>query len=149
MIKEAAAMARPPRSQPTDGELEILKALWDQGPSELKHVCAALRRGRPVATTTVATTLKLMQEKGLVDRDEGSRTSIWSARVSREEASTSLVRRLMDLVFDGSARRLVAHMIESEKLSPQERAEIRRLLDEGSTGTAVVPRPPRKKREKP
>ena len=41
-------MARPPRSQPTEGELEILKALWEQGPSELKQVCAALRRGRPV-----------------------------------------------------------------------------------------------------
>jgi predicted transcriptional regulator len=142
-------MARPPRSQPTDGELEILKVLWEQGPSELKHVCAALRRGRPVATTTVATMLKLMQEKGLVDRDEGSRSSVWSARVSREAASTSLVRRLMDLVFDGSARRLLAHMIETEKLSPQERAEIRRLLDQRSTGTTVAPPPRQKKGESP
>ena len=142
-------MARPARSQPTEGELEILKALWEQGPSELKQVCAALRRGRPVATTTVATMLKLMQEKGLVDRDEASRSSVWSARVSREAASTSLVRRLMDLVFDGSARRLLAHMIETEKLSPQERAEIRRLLDEGNTGTTVAPRLRKKKGEKP
>jgi BlaI family penicillinase repressor len=141
-------MARPPRSQPTEGELEILKVLWEQGPSELKHVCAGLRRGRPVATTTVATMLKLMQEKALVDRDEAARSSVWSARVSREVASTSLVRRLMDLVFDGSARRLLAHMIETEKLSPQERAEIRRLLDGRSTGTAVTPRPRPKKGEK-
>ncbi len=37
-------MARPARSQPTDGELEILKTLWEQGPSELKQVCGALRR---------------------------------------------------------------------------------------------------------
>ena len=41
--------------------------------------------------------LKLMQEKGLVDRDEAARSSVWSARVSRETASTSLVRRLIDL----------------------------------------------------
>jgi BlaI family transcriptional regulator, penicillinase repressor len=142
-------MARPPSSQPTEGELEILKALWEQGPSELKQVCAALRRGRPVATTTVATMLKLMQEKGLVDRDEASRSSVWSARVSREAASTSLVRRLMDLVFDGSAQRLLAHMIETEKLSPQERTEIRRLLDEESTGTAVAPRSRKKKGAQP
>jgi BlaI family transcriptional regulator, penicillinase repressor len=54
----------------------------------------------------------------------------------------------MDLVFDGSARRLLAHMIETEKLSPQERAEIRRLLDGRSTGTAVTPRPRQKKGEK-
>ena len=111
-------MARPARSQPTEGELEILKALWEQGPSELKQVCAALRRGRQVATTTVATMLKLMQEKGLVDRDFTSRSSIWSARVSRETASTSLVRRLMDLVFDGSARRLLAAHDRDRKAPP-------------------------------
>jgi len=142
-------MSRPASSQPTEGELEILKALWEQGPSELKQVCAALRRGRPVATTTVATMLKLMQEKGLVNRDEAARSSVWSARVSREAASTSLVRRLMGLVFDGSARRLLAHMIETEKLSPQERAEIRRMLDEGRSGARVAPRPGKKKGEKP
>ena len=125
-------MARPASTQPTDGELEILKVLWDEGPSGLKQVCDALRRGRPVATTTVATMLKLMQDKGLVDRDEGEagRGSVYSARVSREAASTGLVRRLVDMVFDGSARRLVAHMLENEKLSECDRAEIRRLLDE-------------------
>ena len=63
-------MARPPSAQPTEGELEILKVLWEQGPSGLSAVCAGLRKGRPVATTTVATMLKLMQEKGLVDRGE-------------------------------------------------------------------------------
>src|ERR1700678_3057237 len=143
-------MARPARLQPTEGELEILKALWDQGPSELKQVCAALRRGRPVATTTVATMLKLMQEKGLVDRDEAARSSVWSANVSRETASTNLLRRLMDLVFDGSARRLLAHMIETEKLSAHERAEIRRLLDgEHASPPTAGPRAGKKKGDKP
>ncbi len=138
-------MARPPRSQPTDGELEILKVLWEQGPSGLKPVCDGLRKVRPVATTTVATMLKLMQEKGLVDRSEAARGSVYSARVSREAASTSLVRRLMDLVFDGSARRLVTHMLETEKLSARDRDEIRRLLDEAGARPADEPRP-RKKR---
>jgi BlaI family transcriptional regulator, penicillinase repressor len=125
-------MARPASTQPTDGELEILKVLWEHGPSPLKQVCEGLRRARPVATTTVATMLKLMQEKGLVERGEGEagRGSVYSARVSREAASTGLVRRLVDTIFDGSARRLVAHMLESGKLSDGDRAEIRRMLDE-------------------
>src|SRR5262245_47763548 len=112
-ISRGAAMARPARLQPTEGELEILKVLWDEGPSELKQVCAGLRRNRPVARTTVATMLKLMQGKGLVGRAEAGRGSVYAARLSREAVSTSLVRRLMDLVFDGSARRLVAHMLET------------------------------------
>jgi predicted transcriptional regulator len=146
---EEPAMARPARSQPTEGELEILKVLWEQGPSELKQVCAAVRRDRLVATTTVATMLKLMQEKGLVERGEAARGSVYSARVSRTAASTSLVHRLMDLVFDGSARRLVAHMLETEKLSARDRAEIRRLLDEDDARTAHASRPRRKKGGQP
>ena len=125
-------MARPASAQPTDGELEILKVLWEHGPSGLKQVCDGLRRARPVATTTVATMLKLMQEKGLVARGAGedARGSVYSARISREAASTGLIRRLVDVIFDGSARRLMAHMLENENLSERDHAEIRRLLDE-------------------
>ena len=74
-------MARPPSTQPTEGELEILKVLWERGPSGLKQVCDGLRRVRPVATTTVATMLRLMQDKGLVERGEGesARGSVYSA----------------------------------------------------------------------
>lgn len=139
-------MARPASTQPTDGELEILKVLWERGPCGLKQVCDGLRQSRPVATTTVATMLKMMQDKGLVARGEGegTRGSVYSARVSREVASSGLVRRLVDLVFDGSARRLVAHMLENEALSDRDRAEIRRLLDEDEA-RAIQGRPARKK----
>ncbi len=135
-------MARPASTQPTEGELEILKVLWDQGPCGLKQVCDALRRTRPVATTTVATMLKLMLDKGLVERGEGggARGSVYSAVVSRQTASTGLVRRLVNMVFDGSARRLVAHMLENEKLSERDRAEIRRLLDEDDARKAEAGR---------
>ncbi|SRR5579883_2583172 len=135
-------MARPASTQPTEGELEILKVLWDRGPCGLKQVCDGLRRARPVATTTVATMLRVMQEKGLVERaeGEGARGSLYSAAISRAEASTGLVRRLVDAVFDGSARRLVAHMLENENLSERDRAEIRRLLDEDDAKKSEGPR---------
>lgn len=135
-------MSRPASTEPTDGELEILKVLWVQGPSGLKQVCDGLRRGRPVATTTVATMLKLMQEKGLVERceAEAARGSVYSAGVSREAASRGLVRRLVDRVFDGSARRLVAHMLENEKLSEHDRAELRCMLDEDDEKQVGAPR---------
>jgi BlaI family penicillinase repressor len=125
-------MARPASTQPTEGELEILRVLWGAGPSELKQVCAGLRRNRPVATTTVATMLRVMQEKGLVDRHEGEnpRASVWSAHVTGAAAGTTINKRLLDLVFDGSARGLVAHMVETGKLSEGDRREIRRLLDD-------------------
>ncbi len=122
-------MARPTSTQPTDGELEILKVLWPAGPVALGQVCAALRSRRPVATTTVATMLQVMRGKGLVKRTRGPRGFLWSAKVSQEAAASRLLGKVLDHVFDGSAQRLVAHLLDEGKLSARDRQEIRRLLE--------------------
>ena len=57
---------------------------------------------------------------------------LWSANTTRQNAATGLVGKLVDLVFDGSAHRLVAHLLESDQLSDQEREELRRLIDTGA-----------------
>jgi BlaI family penicillinase repressor len=121
-------MARSASLQPTDGELEILKALWSSGPAPLRDVCAALRRQRPVAPTTVATMLQIMRKKGLVKRTGGTRGFLWAAKVTQEAATSSLLQKLLDHVFDGSAQRLVAHLLDEGALSEQDCREIRRLL---------------------
>lgn len=128
-------MARKPSTQPTDGELEILNILWGAGRADLRAIRAALQEKRPVATTTIATMLKLMRDKGLVDRGDGPRGYVWSAKITRKAARAGLIGRLVDLAFEGSARGLVAHMLEAGKLSAQDRQEIRRLLDEGDRKT--------------
>jgi BlaI family penicillinase repressor len=121
-------MPRPASRQPTDGELEILKVLWREAPLPLGEVCAALRQRRPVAATTVATMLQIMLDKGLVKRTRGPRGSLWAAKVTQERAASGLLRRVLDHVFDGSARRLVAHLLDEGQLSARDREEIRRLL---------------------
>jgi BlaI family transcriptional regulator, penicillinase repressor len=129
-------MARPPSAHPTDGELEMLQVLWHIGPCSLGQICAALRRRRPIATTTVATMLKVMLEKGLVRRRKTPQGYFWSAKTTRQSAAKGLVRKLVDSLFDGSAQRLVAHLLESGQLSPEDRQELRRLID-----TARKPNP--------
>lgn len=121
-------MARPASNQPTDGELELLKVLWEHGPAELGAICAELRRQRPVATTTVATMLKIMLEKQLVKRTASKRRYLWSAKVSREHATRGLVKQLIDRAFDGSAQSLVAHLVEAQKLSEEDRRQILSML---------------------
>ncbi|SIO41771.1 Predicted transcriptional regulator [Singulisphaera sp. GP187] len=122
-------MARPPSAHPTDAELEILKILWDAGPSELGPIVTRLNLGRAVATTTVATTLKIMMQKGWVERRQGDRGYLWAALVSQKEATSGLLRKLLDRAFDGSAGRLVARLVEDGALSQRDRDEIRRLLE--------------------
>src|SRR5271157_2740591 len=121
-------MARPPSTQPTDGELEILKILWEAGPAGLGQVHEVLRKRRGVAVTTVATMLKMMLAKELVQRENGPRGYLWTARVSRKAAVSGLISKLVQHVFDGSARRLVAHLIQEGDLNDHERAEILDLL---------------------
>ena len=120
-------MARPASKQPTEVELEILKLLWRTGASELRAICDGL--GRPVATTTVATMLKIMLEKNLVKREKGPKGYLWSARVSESSTTRGMLRHLIDRAFDGSADRLVARLLEDKGLSTDEVSEIRRLLD--------------------
>jgi predicted transcriptional regulator len=133
-------MARPASKQPTDGELEILKILWEIGPAGLGPIHLALQERKEVAITTVATMLKMMQSKGLVRREEGPRGYAYSAGISRKAAVSGLIGKLVEHIFDGSARRLVAHLIEDGQLDPREREEILNMLQNTSDD-----RPSRKK----
>ena len=123
-------MARTASSQPTERELDILQILWEHGPASLGTICQALRQSRPLATTTVATMLKVMLDKRLVERRRGNRGYLWSARATRDATASGMLGQLVDRVFDGSAGRLVAHLMEESQLTDAELAELRRLLDE-------------------
>jgi predicted transcriptional regulator len=123
-------MARPASQQPTEGELEILKILWETGPAGLSEICSRLQQDRPVAKTTVATMLGVMLDKGLVTRTGGPRQYLWRARSSQRTTTRQLLTRFTDRVFDGSAHLLVARLLEDKKLSEADREAIRRLLDE-------------------
>jgi BlaI family transcriptional regulator, penicillinase repressor len=130
-------MARPPSAQPTDAELEILKVLWERGPAGLGPIHAAIQENRPVALTTIATTLKTMLAKKLVARQDGPRSYVWSALASRGSTATGLLGKLVQHVFDGSARRLIAHLIQEGALDERDRAEIRALLESRTDAMAV------------
>ncbi len=123
-------MPRPPSLHPTDGELEILRVLWEHGSSTLGTICEALRRERDVATTTVATMLRVMLDKGLVRRKQATRGQQWSAAITQAAAAKSMVGKLVDGVFDGSAGRLAAHLVEAGQLSNKELNELRQIIDE-------------------
>jgi BlaI family transcriptional regulator, penicillinase repressor len=97
---------------------------------------------RQVALTTIATTLKTMLAKGLVARADGPRGYVWSAASSRGSTATGLLGKLVQHVFDGSARRLVAHLIEEGALDDRDRAEILALLEAPSNAPAAKERKP-------
>jgi predicted transcriptional regulator len=123
-------MPRPATPHPTDGELEILRVLWFAGPSSLSTICESLRAGRDVATTTVATMLRIMLDKELVRREGAGRGATWSAAVTQKSAARGMVRKLVEGVFEGSAHRLATHLVEGGGLTPKQLAELKTLIEQ-------------------
>jgi BlaI family transcriptional regulator, penicillinase repressor len=121
-------------TRPTDGELEILRVLWERGPSTVREVHEALEDNRGTGYTTVLKLLQIMTEKGLVLRDEKERAHVYEARFPREDTQRLLVGDLLERAFAGSASALVLRALSSKKTSAAELAQIRRLLDELEEG---------------
>ena len=114
---------------PTDAELAILRVLWQHGPSTVREVQDRLDRDEPIGYTTVLKLLQIMLEKGLVSRDESQRAHVYAAAVSEPATQRRLLDDLMERAFGGSAQRLVAQALGSERISADELEEIRALLD--------------------
>ena len=111
---------------PTPRELEILKVLWEDGPSSVRAVHRRLMLREPdLAYNTVQTLLRLMEVKCLVGHDLDGRTFIYTACYSRDESTS----RFLDRVFDGAASQLVQSLLRSERVSASELERIQSLID--------------------
>jgi predicted transcriptional regulator len=112
---------------PSDAEFGILTVLWRCGPSTVREVHEALAKD-----TGYTSTLKQMQvmfEKGLLARSERYRSHLYEAALSKEEAQARFAGDLMNRVFEGSARSLVLGALTAQRASPEDLAEINRILD--------------------
>ena len=123
-------MKNRPKPRPTDGELAILRALWQLGPATVRQVQEALNPDKETGYTTVLKLMQIMHEKGLLTRDERERTHVYRAALSEEHTQRQLVDHLLERAFGGSARQLVMQVLSSRKASSKELAQIRGLLDE-------------------
>lgn len=115
-------------SKPSDGELRILNVLWKNGPSTVRQVFEELEEKTGVGYTTILKYLQIMHEKGLVSRDESTRSHVYAASLSRDDAQEQIVDDLLDTVFDGPKGKLVMRIISQTKASPQELADIKTIL---------------------
>jgi predicted transcriptional regulator len=116
--------------RPTEGEIEILKVMWDRGPCTVRDVHEDLQSSaRHTAYTTTLKLMQVMHGKGLVIRDESQRAHRFAATVSREATERAFVGALISKLFDGSAARLVMQALGNDPpTSESELAEIKQLL---------------------
>jgi BlaI family penicillinase repressor len=115
--------------RPTEGELSILRVLWEGGPRSVRDIQRVLNELRPTGYTTVLKLMQIMTEKGLVERDETCRPQIYRARYSQEQTQRQLLRDLLQRAFGGSVKALVLQALATRKSSPKELEAIEKLLD--------------------
>jgi len=118
----------PSTPTPTNAELAILRALWTHGASTVREVHEALAASRSVAYTTTLKMLQVMTAKGLTVREERGPQHLYRARHPERQMQRHLVRDLLDRAFGGSTSQLVVQALASRRASPEELAEIRRLI---------------------
>ncbi len=116
--------------KPTSSELEILRVLWERGPSTVREVHAELREKKDLGYTTVLKLLQIMTAKGSVRRNEDQRAHVYEACQPATETKRQLVGDVLQRVFQGSASELMIHALEGRRTSKKELEELRRLLDE-------------------
>ncbi len=123
-------MARPASSQPTDVELQILRVLWESGPSTAREIHNSLAEGKQTNYSTTVKMLSVMFEKGLVTRDEATYPLTFSAAVSQQQTQQTVLGDVIRKLYDGSAKSLVMQVLSSQESSAADLAEIRQLIEQ-------------------
>jgi len=123
-------MARTTLLKPTASELEILRVLWERGPSTVREVHEILSRQKAVGYTTVLKLMQIMAAKGSVKRNEDQRAHVYEAVQPAARTKRQFAGDILQRVFAGSASELMMHALAGQRTSRKELDELRRVLDE-------------------
>ena len=104
---------------PSGLEQLVMEFLWANGPSTSEQVRSALMKRHPMKEATARTILRRLEAKGYVTHTEEGRTYIYSA-IHPENMAMRTIRQIIDRFWGGSARALVAGMLEHEVIDPAE-----------------------------
>jgi predicted transcriptional regulator len=112
--------------QLTDREADVMRVLWERGPSTVTEVRAALDDS--LAYTTVQTILRILEDKGFAGHEEEGRQHRFHARVAESEARRNALSHLLGKLFRGSSELLLTQLVSEKKLTAGQIRRMRTLL---------------------
>jgi BlaI family penicillinase repressor len=121
-------MARPPSTVLTEGELRVMRVLWQRGDVTIGDVCDAIEP--TPARATVQTMLRILERKRYVRHRTEGRSFIYRALVDDEAASKRAVDDLVDRFFGRSEGALVMRLLNRRGVDAATLRRVRALLDE-------------------
>ncbi|MCD8742493.1 BlaI/MecI/CopY family transcriptional regulator [Mucilaginibacter roseus] len=116
--------------KPTESELEILQVMWAKGECTVRDVHDELSKNKDAGYTTTLKLMQIMHEKGLVSRDTSSKTHLYKAAITREDAQKTALDKFIATVYSGSASDLVMQALGQHKTSKEEIDAIKKYLDQ-------------------
>jgi BlaI family transcriptional regulator, penicillinase repressor len=119
---------KPKRPLLTDQELEIMKIIWRKGNATVRDVYEELLTRRKIAYTTVMTMMGILEQKGHLKKSADERAYVYTPTKPQREVLGNMVQDFVKRVFNGSAKPLLVHLVENEKISKEELDEITELL---------------------
>jgi predicted transcriptional regulator len=123
--------------RPTESEVRILGILWQRGPSTVKDVHQQF--GPDTGYTTVLKLMQIMATKGLLVRDRKGKQHVYRPAAPQQRIQKRLIGDLIDRAFGGSVHKLLVAALSAQHASPQELAEIRKIIDEQTKSTEGGP----------
>ncbi|MDE1190569.1 MAG: BlaI/MecI/CopY family transcriptional regulator [Arachidicoccus sp.] len=114
----------------TEGEQEILHVLWQSGPSSVRDIHEIIGAPKQKSYTTTLKIMQIMYEKGLLTRNESSKTHIYKAAISEKSSKQQAVGKIIKNLFKGSAAQLVMHALGNHRPSKEELDEIKTYLSQ-------------------
>ena len=111
------------------GELEVARVLWELKKATVREVFEAIPTDRGLEFPTVQTYLRRLESKGYVKADLDGRIRVYSPRVRPATVIRETVGDLVDRLFAGETLPLMRHLIEDGRVSVDELAELRDLID--------------------
>lgn len=121
-------MTRPASKHPTELELEILKVLWAHGPATVREVQERLRPTRKRAYTSVMTIMKIMTDKGYLEREREGAGYRYAARLDYDTTVNRVMGDVVKRLFGGSPAAASLRLLETAELEDEELQALRALL---------------------
>lgn len=112
----------------TTSEWNVLDCLWEKSPQTVMELVAALREKVGWAKSTTITTLRRMEEKGLVRQETAGKGKRYFPAVEREAAVVSETRSFLDRVYRGSVGLMMNTMAQRQELTEEDLRQLRAIL---------------------
>lgn len=112
----------------TASEWNVLTCLWEDSPRTVMQLVADLSERVGWAKSTTITTLRRMEEKGLVRCEVIGKGKSYTPAVEREQAVIFETRSFLERVYRGSVGLMMSAMARRQELSPEEITELREIL---------------------